>query len=200
LHQASDKKAQISASLRRFCESGPGGEDLLTSFKKIVKGFVADGEASEPLAAQFAKASGDLEELRVILRCFMHAKQRNLESAMKSDPKIARLIDLLVQRHSAGDGHFLGALARALKNSDRQRGKFSGKAVEELDALLKDMSGEAWKGPTAVPSGKHAVSSAPQRLRLALGTRRPRAPLWHNVIQWWDTCSGTLEFGVNLTQ
>ena len=99
--------------LQAFCEDGPGRSELQESLLKIWKGFAADGEAAEPLAAEFLKASGASPELRVITRCNMHAEQGSMEKALKSNPKIHRMLDLLVLQLSEGRCDAKGALSRA---------------------------------------------------------------------------------------
>ena len=58
-----------------------------------------------------------------------------------------------------------GALSRALRNSDRMRGKFADKLPESLVSLKAKLAEaeDTWNGPRKTPDGKHAVSSAPQR-------------------------------------
>ena len=131
----------------------------------IWKGFAADGEFAEPLAAEFAKASGAAPELRAIARCNMHAEQRSMENALKSDPKVHRILDMLVLQFSEGRSEAKGALSRALRNSDKLRSKFGKKAQEKLQAVQKALENteQAWMGPMKAPCGKHAVSAAPSR-------------------------------------
>ncbi len=113
-------------AIESFCQDGPGGSDMRKTLLSIWKGFAADGEAAEPLAGEFAKASGAAPALRAIMRCNMHAEQRALETALKSNPKINRILDLLVLRFSEGRSDAKGSLSRAL-NSDRLRAKFGEK-------------------------------------------------------------------------
>jgi hypothetical protein len=155
----------MQEAMRKFCLDGPGRSELLASLLKIWKGFAADGEAAEPLAAEFAKTCGVSPELRVIHRCNMHAEQRSMESALKSNPKINRMLNLLVLQFSEGRCDAKGALSRALRNSDKLRSKFGKKAQEKLQAVQKALQDteQAWMGPKTAPCGKHAVSSAPQR-------------------------------------
>jgi hypothetical protein len=163
--KATDKKHAMLESIEAFCKDGPGRLPLQKSLLEIWKGFAADGEAAEPLAAEFAKASGAAPALRAIVRCNMHAEQRSMETALKSDPKVARILDLLVTRYSEGRKDAKGGLSRALKNSDRLRSKFGKKAQQKLADVQKALVDveNAWKGPKTAPCGKHAVSSAPSR-------------------------------------
>ena len=163
--QALDKKNAMLTSIESFCHDGPGKSEMKQTLLSIWKGFAADGEAAEPLAAQFAKASGAAPALRVIVRCNMHAEQRSMENALKSNPKIHRILDLLVLRFSEGRSDAKGSLSRALKNSDKLRGKFGEKAQEKLREVQRALSvmEQVWQGPKKAPCGKHAVSSAPSR-------------------------------------
>ena len=88
-----------------------------------------------------------------------------MESALKSNPKINRMLNLLVPQSSVGRCDAKGALSRALRNSDKLRSKFGKKAQEKLQAVQKALQDteQAWMGPKTAPCGKHAVSSAPQR-------------------------------------
>ena len=152
-------------SLRSFCKEGPGRSELEKSLLEIWFGFAADGERAEPLAAEFAKASGAAPRLRAITRCNMHAEQRSMEAALKSNTKSHRILDLLVLKFSEGRCDAKGALSRALRNSDKLRSKFGKKAQEKLQAVQNalEQTEEAWMGPKKAPYGKHAVSSAPSR-------------------------------------
>ena len=163
--KALEKKNLMMESFRSFCKEGPGRSELKKSLLEIWFGFAADGEAAEPLAAEFAKASGAAPALRAIQRCNMHAEQRSMENALKSIPKIHRILGLLVLKFSEGKSDKKGALSRALRNSDRLRSKFGRKAQEKLRAVQNalEKTEEAWMGPKNAPCGKHAVSSAPQR-------------------------------------
>ena len=95
-------------------------------------------------------------------RCLMHAKQRNLETSVDSDPELEELLDLLVREYSGGDV-WMGGLCRALKNRDRHRGNFSGNIEAELKNVQVALQalGEEWTGPQKMLTGKHSVSSAP---------------------------------------
>jgi hypothetical protein len=163
--EATDKKNQMMESLGSFCKAGPGRSGLEKSLLEIWFGFAADGESAEPLAAEFAKASGAAPQLRAITRCNMHAEQRSMENALKSNTKIHRILDLLVLKFSEGRCDAKGALSRALRNSDKLRSKFGTKAQEKLQAVQNALkqAEEAWMGPKTAPCGKHAVSSAPSR-------------------------------------
>ena len=164
---ATDKKNSMSEAIDAFCQDGPGGPEMKKILLTIWKGFAADGESAEPLAAEFAKASGAAPALRAIVRCNMHAEQRSMEESLKSNPKILRILDLLVLRFSEGrsDGSAKGSLARALKNSDKLRASFAEKAQAQLREVLKALehSEQAWQGPMKARASKRAVSSAPQR-------------------------------------
>jgi len=81
------------AALDAFCAEGPGKDVLKQHLLSIWKGFTADGEAAEPLAAEMAKASGKAPELRTIARCNMHAEQANMETALESDPRVKKLLE-----------------------------------------------------------------------------------------------------------
>jgi len=163
--EALDKKRAMRTAIKEFCKAGPGRSELEKNLLAIWKGFTADGEAAEPLAAEFAKASGAAPELRAITRCNMHAEQRSMESALKSNPKVHRILDMLVLQFSEGRSEAKGALSRALRNSDKLRSKFGKKAQEKLQAVQKALENteQAWMGPKKAPCGKHAVSSAPSR-------------------------------------
>ena len=163
--KALDKQVAMDQSLNQFCKEGPGGCQLKKDILEIWRGFAADGERAEPLAAEFAKASGAAPKLRAITRCNMHAEQRSLENALKSNPKIGRILDLLVFRYSEGRADAKGALCRALRNSDKLRRKFGEKAQRKLTEVQEALEAaeQAWSGPQNAPCGKHAVSSAPQR-------------------------------------
>ena len=163
--EATDKKNQMMESLGSFCKEGPGRSTLEKSLLDIWFGFAADGERAEPLAAEFAKASGAAPRLRAITRCNMHAEQRSMENALKSNTKIHRILDLLVLKFSEGRSDAKGALSRALRNSDKLRSKFGTKAQEKLQDVQRALKlvEEAWMGPKTAPCGKHAVSSAPSR-------------------------------------
>ena len=152
-------------AIQAFCKGGPGQTEMLESLLKIWKEFAADGEAAEPLAAEFLRASGASPELRVITRCNMHAEQGSMEKALKSNPKIHRMLDLLVLQFSEGRCDAKGALSRALRNSDKLRSRFGKKAQEKLQAVQRALvcAERSWMGPKRAPCGKHAVSSAPSR-------------------------------------
>ena len=163
--KATDKKNAMLEALKAFCNAGPGGEELLKTLLEIWYGFAADGEAAEPLAGEFAKASDAAPELRLVTRCNMHAEQGSMEKSLKSNKKILKMLDLLVLRFSEGRCDAKGALSRALRNSDKLRSKFGAKAQEKLKAVQKalELTETAWRGPRNAPCGKHAVSSAPSR-------------------------------------
>ena len=148
-----------------FCNDGPGKADLHKTLLEIWRGFAADGEKAEPLAAEFARATGVAPRLRVIQRCNMHAMQKSMEDSLKSNMKIKRILELLVSNYSEGRSDAKGALCRALKNSDKLRNKFGSLAQIKLQEVQQalETAENVWRGPQNPPCGKHAMSSAPQR-------------------------------------
>ena len=89
-----EKMEAIFEAIGEFCADGPGKDSLEKDLLSIWKGFVADGEKAEPLAAEMAKASGRAKELRAVLRCNMHAEQQNMENAMNSAARVKKLLEL----------------------------------------------------------------------------------------------------------
>ena len=144
-------------------EFSKGRANVLKAFEKCFA-FQADGEQAEPLAASFVKVENTLP-LRHAGRCGMHAKQRNMENATGTDPFLKELLDMLVRNKGDKRGPNLGGLCRAVKNRDRVRMQFSSDVEGELDQLVKDLAelGEFWNGPAKMATGKHTMSSAPQR-------------------------------------
>lgn len=131
-------------------------EELLI---RHLKGFSADGEPAEQLAPKFLKESGSLPELLLVLRCYMHRLQREMETALTSDGLIKSLLDEFVKRFSdPNDKTQPGGFARALRNSDDLRRQFReavGQCAQDVDALLA--------GLNCVKGSKHDVSQAAQR-------------------------------------
>jgi hypothetical protein len=145
-------------------EFSKGRAAVKKSFEKCYA-FTADGEAAEPLAAQFVKVEETLP-LRHAGRCGMHAKQRNMENATETDAFLKELLDMLIRNKGGQDKlKELGGLCRAVKNRDRMRMNFGEDVERELDQLVKDLEelGELWNGPAQMPSGRHSLSAAPQR-------------------------------------
>ena len=155
----------MADAFHTFCNDGPGKADLHKTLLEIWRGFAADGEKAEPLAAEFAMVTGVAPRLRVIQRCNMHAMQKSMEDALKSNMKIKRILELLVSNYSEGRFDAKGALCRALKNSDKLRNKFGSLAQKKLQEVQQalERAENVWRGPQNTPCGKHAMSSAPQR-------------------------------------
>ena len=156
-----EKAEAIAEALETFSDKDPG---VVAIFKKNCKAFIADGAFAEPLAAVLVKVRQVLP-IRYAGRCLMHAKQRNLENSVDTNPELKELLDLLVREYSGGDV-WMGGLCRALKNRDRHRDAFSSNVEEELKKVqeaLQELGGEGWTGPKKMPTGKHSVSSAPSR-------------------------------------
>jgi len=160
-----EKVQAIAEALESFSQgySQEVTQDVIAIFKKFCKAFIADGAAAEPLAAVLAKAR-EVLPFQYAGRCLMHAKQRNLENSVNSDPDLKELLDLLVTDYSQGAVWMVG-LCRALKNRDRHRSNFSADVEAELKKVQEALQelGEEWTGPQKMPTGKHSVSSAPQR-------------------------------------
>ena len=93
---AMEKMNAMIDAIEEFCAGGPGKDALKNDILKIWKGFVADGEAAEPLAAELAKALGKAPELRTIQRCNMHSQQKNMKNALLSDPDVSRFLEPLI--------------------------------------------------------------------------------------------------------
>jgi hypothetical protein len=73
---------------------------------------------------------------------------------------------MLIQNYGDGDiGKDLGGLCRAIRNRDRMKMQFHEDVERELEQLVQDLEelGEVWDGPEKMPTGKHGLSSAPQR-------------------------------------
>jgi hypothetical protein len=161
----SHEKAQaIDEAQKKFSQDAHFVDAVSSIFKKHCKAFIADGAYSEPLAAQLVKVR-EVLPLRYAGRCLMHAKQRNLENSVNSDPEMKELLDLLVRDYAIKGDVWMGGLCRALKNRDRHRCNFSGNIEAELKNVQVALQalGEEWTGPQKMPTGKHSVSSAPQR-------------------------------------
>ena len=154
-----EKTQAIAEALESYSQD----PDVVAIFKKFCKAFIADGAAAEPLAAVLAKAR-EVLPFQYAGRCLMHAKQRNLENSVNSDPDLKELLDLLVTDYSQG-AVWMGGLCRALRNRDRHRCNFSVNIEEEIQKVQEALEalGEEWTGPQKMPTGKHSVSSAPQR-------------------------------------
>ena len=118
--------------------------------------FQADGEYAEALAATFVKVENTLP-LRHAGRCGMHAKQKNMENAVETDPFLKELLDMLIRNKGDHRGKALGGLCRAVKNRERLRMHFTADVERELDQLGKDLEelGEFWNGLTVIlkPAG-----------------------------------------------
>jgi len=144
-------------------EFSKGRAPVKKAFEKCFA-FQADGEFAEPLAASFVKVENTLP-LRHAGRCGMHSKQRNMETTTDSDPFLKKLLDMLIRDKSDSRGPNLGGLCRAVKNRERMRTNFTADVERELDQLVEDLEelGEFWDGPAKMPTGKHTMSSAPQR-------------------------------------
>ena len=158
----SHEKAQaIDEAQKKFSQDAHFVDAVGSIFKKHCKAFVADGAYSEPVAAQLVEVR-EVLPLRYAGRCLKHAKQRNLETSVDSDPELEELLDLLVREYSGGDV-WMGGLCRALKNRDRHRGNFSGNIEAELKNVQVALQalGEEWTGPQKMLTGKHSVSSVP---------------------------------------
>jgi len=142
-------------------EFAKGRPEVLKSFEKCFE-WLTDGERSEPLAAVFTKVQKVLP-LRHAGRCGMHSKQKNMENATATDELLEEILDLLIRNYS--DEKSLGGLCRAVKNRDRHRMNLHADIEEQLDQLVKDLEaiGELWDGPEQMPTGRHSLSSAPQR-------------------------------------
>ena len=154
-----EKAQAINQIIEEFSK---GRVDVMKSFEKCYA-FQADGLYAEPLAASFVKVEGTLP-LRHAGRCGMHSKQRNMETSSDSDAFLKELLDMLI-RSKGDEKKALGGLCRAVKNRDRMRMNFAADVESELDQLVKDLGGlgEVWNGPVQMPTGKHTLSSAPQR-------------------------------------
>lgn len=156
------EKAQ---AMKQIIEEFSKGRALVKkAFEEKCFAFQADGERSEPLAAQLAKVEQTLP-FRHVGRCGMHSKQKNMENATETDPFLKELLDKLIRNKSDHQGLELGGLCRAVKNRERMRMNFTADVERELNQLVKDLEelGESWHGPEKMPTGKHTMSSAPQR-------------------------------------
>lgn len=78
----------------------------------------------------------------------MHASQRGLEAAVKSDTGLAKLLDQLVFRYSAiNNVKDPGSLTRALHSCCRLKAKFDSKArasLRAVDELVGKASSASW--------------------------------------------------------
>ena len=155
-----EKAQAVKQVIREFSK---GRAPVVKAFEKCF-GFQADGEYAEALAATFVKVENTLP-LRHAGRCGMHSKQRNMENATGTDPFLKELLDMLIRDKGDKRGPALGGLCRAVKNRERMRMNFTADVERELVQLLKDLEelGEFWNGPAKMPTGKHTMSSAPQR-------------------------------------
>ena len=165
-HRHAGKKTSLEkaqAVKQVIQEFSKGRACVVKAFEKCFA-FQADGELAEPLAATFVKVEGTLP-LRHAGRCGMHSKQRNLENATGTDPFLKELLDMLIREKGEKRGPALGGLCRAVKNRERVRMNFTADVERELDQLVKDLEeiGEVWNGPAKMATGKHTMSSAPQR-------------------------------------
>ena len=87
--------------------------------------FAADGEKAESWAGRAAKVKQVFPNLQATVRCCVHAGQRSMESAVRSDTRCEQLLDELVLKYSmAGDSKQPGSLARALANSAKLAAMF----------------------------------------------------------------------------
>ena len=155
------EKAQAVKQI--ILEFSKGRAEVLKAFEKCFA-FQADGEFAEKLAATFMKVEKTLP-LRHCGRCGMHSKQRNMENATETDPFLKKLLGMLIRDKGEKQGPVLGGLCRAVKNRERVRMNFTADVERELDQLVKDLEelGQSWDGPAKMATGKHTMSSAPQR-------------------------------------
>ena len=157
-----EKAMAVKQVIQEFSADVAGVKE---AFEKHCRAFLADGELAEPLAAQLVKAEGTLP-FRYAGRCNMHSKQKNMENAALSEPLLKELLNMLIRNPGDGDkGEDFGGLCRAIRNRDRLRMHFHEDVERDLDQLVKDLEalGEDWAGPKKMPTGKHGLSSAPQR-------------------------------------
>jgi hypothetical protein len=155
-----EKAQAVKEVIRKFSK---GRAHVVKAFEKCVA-FQADGELAEQLSAAFMKVENTLP-LRHAGRCGMHSKQKNMENSTGTDLFLKELLDMLIRNKAASKGPDLGGLCRAVKNRERMRYNFTADVERELDQLVKDLEelGEFWNGPAKTPTGKHTMSSAPQR-------------------------------------
>ena len=161
-----EKASAVKQNIKEFSGDVPGVKEAVKeAFEKCCRAFLADGESSEPLAAQLVKVEGTLP-FQYIGRCNMHSKQKNMENAAESEPLLKELLGMLILNRSDGKiGKELGGLCRAIRNRDRMRMQFHEDVERDLDQLVKDLEelGEVWHGPKKMQTGKHGLCSAPQR-------------------------------------
>ena len=134
---------------------------------------LVDGESAELCSLEILKENGSAPSLDIRLRCFLHANQRHLENAVMSDPNAMYLLDKLMYKLSAGRKD-PGALARAIRNSERLKHKFGDCVVQGLTQLSNQIE------KVFLPShngGVVATSSAPQRFASILEILE--------TLSWW---------------
>ena len=151
-----------------------GKEEILALLKAVIKGYCSDGELAEQLAARFCKEGDVLPNVVCVVRCTMHAKQKNLENALLTDPDVKKIIEELVTKFAGkGEGEH-GGFARALRNSDKLRETFGEDVASALAEVRKACleEGLEYEGPTKCSSAKSAVTVAPQRFDSMLSTLR----------------------------
>ena len=103
--------------------------------------FIADGEKTEPLGARFAREQGTIPNLKICLRCRVHAVVKSLENSLASCPKVDELIKKWVLGFSTGKGE-PGGFARALRNSPRLLQKYKDHHdvwITQLDETIAKM-------------------------------------------------------------
>ena len=165
-HGHAGKKTALekAQAVKRVIQEFSKGRALVEKAFEKCFAFQADGESAEQLSAAFMKVEETLP-LRYAGRCGMHMKQRNMENATGTDPFLKKLLDMLIRNKGDGRGPFPGALCRAVRNRERMRTNFTADVERELDQLVKDLEelGECWNGPEKMATGKHILSSAPQR-------------------------------------
>ncbi len=169
IHKVDDVKKVLKAYCHNLGVGRPGESQMVEELLvRHMKGFSADGEAAEQLTPKFLKESGTFPELVLMLRCYMHRLQREMENALTSDGLIKSLLDEFVRRFSdPKDKTNPGGFARALRNCDDLRRQFMeavGQCVKEIDSLLA--------GLNCVHVSKHDVSQAAQRFDSILDALR----------------------------
>ena len=85
-------------------------------------------------------------------RCSMHAAQKSMENALKTDNQVATVLDLLIFRFSKpNNAKEPGSLSRAINNSSKLKAKFGNK-VQASMAGVDELIGRVY-----------SASHAPQR-------------------------------------
>ena len=177
-----DKVDQIQTALARFCpdeaeraafqqvvKAGHALQDMrecacLMSQRIINQVFAADGEKAETWAGRAAKVKQVLPNLQASVRCCMHAGQRCMESAVRSDVRCEQLLGELVLKYStAGDSKQPGSLARALTNSTKLAEMFR-RHAEEFNSVDLLMGKAAASAPHFAAQRFDSLLSAVEKL------------------------------------